>query len=91
MADSVLEGSERTVELIIKCSEKKPTILFEVGTEQNIKQIHPEELEFLLSYLKQNLTSRQYNNIVYAVIQSGMKIESGETQEIFLPKRHKSI
>lgn len=83
VSDSILEGSERTVELITKCSEKKPTILFEVGTEQNIKQIRPEELEFLLSHLKQNLTSRQYNNIVYAVIQSGMKIESGENSGDF--------
>ena len=83
VSDSVLEGSERTVDLIKKCSEKKSSVLFEVGTEQNIKQLHPEELDFLLSHLKQNLTSRQYNNIAYAVIQSGMKIESGENSGDF--------
>ena len=78
VSDSILEGSQRTVDLIKKCSEKSSDVLFEVGTEQNIKHISPEELEFLLSYLRQNLTDSQYTNIVYTVIQSGMKIESGE-------------
>tara|TARA_R100001129_G_scaffold131762_1_gene93398 strand:+ start:2874 stop:3839 length:966 start_codon:yes stop_codon:yes gene_type:complete len=83
VSDSILEGSERTLDLIKKCSEKNSEIMFEVGTEQNIKQIHPEELEFLLSYLKENLTDREYTNIVYAVIQSGMKIDSGENSGDF--------
>tara|TARA_R110000744_G_scaffold190_7_gene754 strand:+ start:14074 stop:15039 length:966 start_codon:yes stop_codon:yes gene_type:complete len=89
VCDSIDDGAKFTEELIKKCYKKNNNILFEIGTEENIKKIDPLELDFLISYLKQNLLEDEYDKIIYAVIQSGMKIKNGQNSINFSTSRTK--
>ena len=49
--------------------------MYEVGTEEAIYKYQPEELKWFLEYLKMGLTVEQFNQIKYAVVQSGTRLD----------------
>jgi len=69
------EGRQLTADYINFCHRINPNIFFEVGTEEAIFHYEPEALEILLRYLYLKVPSQAYQNIVYAVIQSGTSLK----------------
>jgi hypothetical protein len=74
------DGLAETLKLITFCFNKNKNIYFEVGTEESIRPFTPIELHALLSALKKNLPQQCFENIKYAVIQSGTALK--ETKQI---------
>ena len=68
-------GINKTIELIKYCHSLNSNILFEVGTEQSIRQFTEYELDKLLSTIKEKLPYGIVSNIKYVVIQSGTALE----------------
>ena len=60
------------------CFERNPHIKFEIGTEESIYKFNVESLTKLLDFLKKNLSSQQWNNINFAVIQSGTSLKENQ-------------
>ena len=69
------EGLKWTVDMINFCYDLNPSIKFEVGTEESIRKFTPSELGKLLSALRSKLAKQKFNQIEYAVIQSGTSLE----------------
>ena len=55
-------------------------VKFEVGTEESIKRFEVDELEKLLSSLEKKLNPNIFENIVYAVVQSGVGLDLGNSK-----------
>jgi D-tagatose-1,6-bisphosphate aldolase subunit GatZ/KbaZ len=55
-----------------------PNVKFEVGTEESIRRFGVEELENLLRHLKGKLEPEIFENIEYAVVQSGVGLDLGK-------------
>ena len=70
-------GLKKTVEYIKKIYGQNPKTLFEVGTEEAIRKFTPDELESLLKDLSVQLSTKMYENIKYAVVQSGVGLDLG--------------
>ena len=70
---SIEEGIKKTQELIEHCMSQNPSVCFEVGTEESIFPYTPNDLDKILTELKAGL-GKHFQNIKYAVIQSGVKI-----------------
>ena len=64
-------------------------IKFEVGTEESIRRFEVSELENLLHNLEYKLPSNIFENIEYAVVQSGVGLDLGKQKNTgtFNPKR----
>ena len=64
-------------------------IKFEVGTEESIRRFEPSELERLLFELEKGLHPDAFQNIEYAVVQSGVGLDLGKQTNTgtFSPKR----
>lgn len=75
VSKTILDAAEKTCTIIIKIWNKNPNIMYEVGTEEAIFKYEPEELKWLLEYLKMGLTQEQFNCIKYAVVQSGTGLD----------------
>lgn len=71
-------GPELTARYLRFCHDLNPETHYEVGTEEAICPYQAEQLDSLLGYLKSNLTAKQYERIVYGVIQSGTSIKNAE-------------
>lgn len=88
-------GLRMTEDYIDFCYRLNPNILFEVGTEQAIFEMTPEQLEALLGHLKSRLPGPAFKNIVFAVIQSGTALKGntniGEYDPDKLVKMVKSV
>ena len=69
------EGLNWTLKMIKFCYNKNPNIEFEVGTEESIRRFSPTDIDILLTDLKLNLTNKEFNQIKYAVIQSGTSLK----------------
>ena len=69
------EGLTWTLKMIKFCYNKNPNIEFEVGTEESIRLFSPTDIDILLTDLKLNLTNKEFNQIKYAVIQSGTSLK----------------
>ena len=69
------EGLTWTLKMIKFCYNKNPNIEFEVGTEESIRRFSPTDIDILLTDLKLNLTNKEFNQIKYAVIQSGTSLK----------------
>jgi len=69
------------------CYAKNPTIQYEIGTEESIFSYTPQQLEYLIKYLKNNLTSDQYTQIKFAVIQSGTSLKENYNNSQYNPQR----
>jgi hypothetical protein len=65
----------RTAEYIEFCDNLRSSCLYEVGTEESIRQITPDDLYVFLRGLKTHLGRDLFGKIVYAVIQSGTSLE----------------
>ena len=88
---SFSEGSKWTLDMIQFCLSINPKIKFEIGTEEAIRRFEPEELQTLLSYLKDNLSKEAFLQIEYLVIQSGTSLSSNQNTGSFDLKRLKKM
>lgn len=68
----------KTVEYLKFCEIVNPKILFEISTEQTIREISPEELDLFVQGVKKELSENQFNKIKYLVIQCGTKLKDGK-------------
>jgi len=75
ISDDILQAAEKTKITIQKLWELNSNILYEVGTEEAIFKYEPTDLKTFLGYLKNNLTPEQFNQIKYAVVQSGTGLD----------------
>lgn len=69
------EGCNYTKELIDYCYSINADIIYEVGTEQSIFKYESNQLDELLNYLKRNLNAKKFEQIKFAVIQSGTSLK----------------
>jgi hypothetical protein len=69
------DGLEYTVNLIKMCYSLNSNIRFEIGTEQSIREFTYIELELFIESLKKILTEKEFNSILYLVIQSGTSLK----------------
>jgi hypothetical protein len=60
-----------TLKLIQLCDEVNPNILYEVATEEAIRPISCEELDFFLKSLQEKLSPELFSKIRFVVIQCG--------------------
>ena len=67
-------GLKYTIDFINAGFQQNNSILFEVGTEESIRNFSVEDLDNLLSDLKKNLSEEVFKNVKYAVIQSGTSL-----------------
>lgn len=77
------EGLIETKKMIEFINKINPEVLFEIGTEQSIREFNTEELEHMLSFLKENLRKDIYQKIKYLVIQSGTSLKEGKNTGVF--------
>ena len=87
---SIAEGVKKTQELIEHCMSQNPTVRFEVGTEESIFPYTPNDLDKILTELKAGL-GKHFQNIKYAVIQSGVKISGTNNVGNFDAERLKQM
>lgn len=69
------QAANKTVSIIDKLFEFNENMIYEVGTEQEIFKYEPEQLNWFLAHLKEKLGSIKFNQIKYAVVQSGVKLD----------------
>jgi hypothetical protein len=72
---SVYYAAEKTADQIERMYKINPNMMYEVGTEEAIFKYEPEELMWMLGYLKIRLRMEQFNQIKYAVVQSGTRLD----------------
>lgn len=72
---SIENAAEKTRFLINKLWNQNSKIMYEVGTEEAIFKYQPNELRWFLNYLKEGLSKNQFNQIKYAVVQSGTRLD----------------
>lgn len=85
------DGLNKTIELINFCYNENNEIYFEVATEEAIRPFTVDELNELMSRLKENLKPEIYERIVYLVIQSGTALKEGENIGNFNSNRFKNM
>ena len=69
------DGFTWTLNMIRFCYSQNPNIEFEIGTEESIRKFSAIDIDTLLKDLKSNLTNKEFNQIKYAVIQSGTSLK----------------
>tara|TARA_R110000851_G_scaffold80271_1_gene176741 strand:+ start:365 stop:1315 length:951 start_codon:yes stop_codon:yes gene_type:complete len=80
------EGIEKTLEQILFCLNIDKNVVFEVGTEEAIFSYDHQQLRKLLWHLKKNLGD-SFKNVMYAVVQSGVRIMGTRNIGIFSKDR----
>lgn len=75
VSETIYQAAEKTVDIIEKIFEVNPNIMYEVGTEEAIFKYQPEDLNWMLGYLKIRLRIEYFNQIKYAVVQSGTRLD----------------
>lgn len=68
-------ASQKTCEIINYLFDLNPNLMYEVGTEEAIFKYSPDKLKEFLSYLQTNLKSDIFDQIKYAVVQSGTGLD----------------
>lgn len=68
-------GCHLTQKYIEYCYQRNPHIQFEIGTEESIFKYDADKLDYLLKCLKNELSDVIFNNINFAVIQSGTSLQ----------------
>ena len=71
---NLLDGIGQTEQNMNMIYEKNPKVLFEVGTEEAIRKFTPDELNIILRSASEY---DFFDNIKYAVVQSGVGIDLG--------------
>lgn len=74
--ENINEGISKTIELIEFCYNLNNKIEFEIGTEESIKKIDSDELDYIIKKLKESLDEKIFDQIKYAVIQSGTALKN---------------
>jgi len=69
------DGLSWTVKMIKFCYIQNPNVEFEVGTEESIRKFEAKELDILLTDLELSLSTKEYRQIKYIVIQSGTSLK----------------
>lgn len=69
------EGLVKTIEIIDFIYTKNPKIKYEISTEEAIRKFSPSEIHIFLASLRESLTPKEFNNIYYVVIQSGVGLD----------------
>ena len=72
------DGLEETLAVINYIHNIKPSVRFEIGTEESIRRFQHHELEKLLRLLEKNLSINEFENIEYVVVQSGVGLDLGK-------------
>jgi hypothetical protein len=75
VSETIYQAAEKTGNMIEKLFEINPNIMYEVGTEEAIFKYEPEHLNWMLGYLRIRLRVEQFNQIKYAVVQSGTRLD----------------
>lgn len=75
VSETIYQAAEKTGNIIEKLFEINPNIMYEIGTEEAIFKYEPEHLNWILGYLKIRLRVEQFNQIKYAVVQSGTGLD----------------
>lgn len=75
VSGTIYQAAEKTADTIQRLFEINPNVMYEVGTEEAIFKYEPEHLNWMLDYLKNCLGIDQFNQIKYAVIQSGTRLD----------------
>jgi fructose/tagatose bisphosphate aldolase len=78
MFKSYDEGLEATIDFINLGNSLNQNIQFEIGTEEAIRATTPEELDRLITDLKELLPKKLFSKVKYAVIQSGTALRGNE-------------
>ncbi len=71
-------GLQETINNINFIYLRNPNVKFEVGTEESIRRFEEHELQNLLRRLESELMPRIFDNIEYAVVQSGVGLDLGK-------------
>ena len=72
------EGLQETINNINFIYLRNSNVKFEVGTEESIRRFEEYELQNLLRRLESELMPRIFDNIEYAVVQSGVGLDLGK-------------
>lgn len=75
VCETIYQAAEKTADVIERLFEINPNVMYEVGTEEAIFKYEPEHLNWMLGYLKIRLRVEQFNQIKYAVVQSGTRLD----------------
>lgn len=75
VSETIYQAAEKTGNMIEKLFEINPNVMYEVGTEEAIFKYDPEHLNWMLGYLRIRLRVEQFNQIKYAVVQSGTRLD----------------
>ena len=75
VSETIYQAAEKTGNMIEKLFGINPNIMYEVGTEEAIFKYEPEHLNWMLGYLRIRLRVEQFNQIKYAVVQSGTRLD----------------
>jgi NDP-sugar pyrophosphorylase family protein/fructose/tagatose bisphosphate aldolase len=81
------EGLEETIKMIEFCHNLNKNIEFEIGTEEAIRKFEVDELELLITELKNRLSLSAFNQIKYLVIQAGTALNEKSNIGIFDEKK----
>lgn len=95
LACSIQEAADYTVYYMNLIFNKNPHVKFEIGTEEAIFKYSPSQLDSFISHISNNVDQQVFDNIIYAVIQSGTSLcvpsqkNSGSYNlELFLQFQH---
>lgn len=75
VSKTIKDAAERTIQVIKQLSVQNSNLMYEVGTEEAIFKYEPEQLTWFLTYLSMELTEDEFNQIKYAVVQSGTRLD----------------
>lgn len=77
------EGIKWTIDMIKYCYSINQTIEYEIGTEEAIRQFTPEEVEYIINTIKNNLNDIIFKKIKYCVVQCGNALCNGKNSNNF--------
>jgi hypothetical protein len=74
-SETIYQAAEKTADIIENLFKINLNVMYEVGTEEAIFKYEPEHLKWMLEYLRIRLRVEQFNQIKYAVVQSGTRLD----------------
>ena len=77
------EGIACTVKMINYCYSINPNVLYEISTEEAIRQFSTEEIEYIIQQIKKQLNENIFLKIKYLVIQCGTKLSERKNTGLF--------
>jgi len=84
------DGLKTTIDWVNIGYDINPNVFYEVGTEESIRRFSPEDLDLFLRLLKEGL-DKKFDQIKYAVIQSGTALKEGANVGIYDKNRLESM